>query len=229
MSKEKVFLDVGINLGQTLIKVKAVHQAIHYIGFEPNPQCVCYTNEVIKANAFGNTEIFPVGIGEQSTILKLNLFSDSDHDSAASVVEDFRGPERVKKSINVPIFSGSDLPINTDSEIGIIKIDVEGAELEVLKGLKDQIDADRPFVMIEILPVYNRKNQQRLERQNEIQKLLSQWDYSIFRVIKSDDKFIDLIEIDSFEVHSDLNLCEYILTPNERKSKLVRALTVTDK
>ena len=111
----------------------------------------------------------------------------------------------------------------------IIKIDVEGAELEVLKGLKDQIDADRPFVMIEILPVYNRKNQQRLERQNEIQKLLSQWDYSIFRVIKSDDKFIDLIEIDSFEVHSDLNLCEYILTPNERKSKLVRALTVTDK
>src|SRR5690348_13368483 len=33
------FVDVGANLGQTMIKVKALDSARKYIGFEPNPTC----------------------------------------------------------------------------------------------------------------------------------------------------------------------------------------------
>jgi len=38
--KDGVFIDIGMNLGQTLIKLKCVDPNIRYFGFEPNPGCV---------------------------------------------------------------------------------------------------------------------------------------------------------------------------------------------
>ena len=35
-----VFVDVGVNVGQTLTKVKAIEPGRSYVGFEPNPVCV---------------------------------------------------------------------------------------------------------------------------------------------------------------------------------------------
>ena len=32
-----IFVDVGVNIGQTLLKLKAVDNEMNYIGFEPNP------------------------------------------------------------------------------------------------------------------------------------------------------------------------------------------------
>lgn len=224
INNEKAFIDIGINLGQTLIKVKAVNKSISYIGFEPNPLCVNYTNELIKANAFSNTEIYPVGISENSAVLKLNLFSESEYDSAASIIEDFRDPKSIKKSINVPVFNLSDLTLKKDKEIGIVKIDVDGAELEVMKGLKKIMVSDRPFILIEILPVYSTENIVRINRQNEIQNILTQNKYSIFRVIKNYEKYEEISKIDAFNIHSDLNKCEYIFSPNEKIEELIEIL-----
>ena len=38
--ENKKFIDVGVNIGQTLLKLKSVSSEIDYIGFEPNPICV---------------------------------------------------------------------------------------------------------------------------------------------------------------------------------------------
>ena len=44
------FIDVGINIGQTLIKVKSVDKNIPYTGFEPNINCVNYVSHLRTAN-----------------------------------------------------------------------------------------------------------------------------------------------------------------------------------
>jgi len=224
LDTDQTVVDVGINLGQTLLKVKAIHTSIHYIGFEPNPICVHYTNELINVNNLQNTEIYPIGISEKTTVLKLNLYSDSAHDSAASIIEDFRDSKDIKKSINVPVFRVSDLELTHHSKIGLIKIDVEGAELDVLKGLKEKIESDRPFILIEILPAYSIQHTNRINRQTEIQSLLREFNYSIFRIEKANHHFMGITELQSFGIHSDLNLCEYILCPSEHKTKLKNTL-----
>lgn len=38
--KKGTFIDIGVNIGQTLIKLKSIDPEINYIGFEPNPMCV---------------------------------------------------------------------------------------------------------------------------------------------------------------------------------------------
>jgi len=87
--KEGSFIDVGANLGQTLIKIKSVNQGIRYIGLEPNPICVSYLLELIKNNKFEKCEILPIGISNKNSLVKLNCYKN-DTDSAASIIEGFR-------------------------------------------------------------------------------------------------------------------------------------------
>lgn len=56
------FIDVGVNIGQTLLNVRSIDKDRNYIGFEPNPTCINYVMELIKINDFKNTTLIPFGI-----------------------------------------------------------------------------------------------------------------------------------------------------------------------
>lgn len=216
LDSEKTFIDVGVNLSQTLLKVKAINSSVSYIGFEPNPLCVFYTNEVGKQNLFEKVQIYPVGLSIESTVLNLNLYNNSDHDSGASIIEGFRDSNSITKKIHVPVFNFSDIKLSSTLRTGIIKIDVEGAELEVIQGVLKLIEEDKPYIFIEILPAYNDKNTVRIDRQNQIASILTSLNYTIYRIKKTKNEFVGLSKLDSFDIHSDINLCEYIFCPNEQ-------------
>ena len=106
--------------------------------------------------------------------------------------------------------------------IYIIKIDIEGAELEVLKGVSSFMGTCRPFIVIEILPVYQQSNQSRLYRQTEIETLVEQRNYKILRVKKTAENTFERFElIHTIGIHGDQNLCDYVLCPKERIQNLV--------
>lgn len=220
------FVDVGVNLGQTVIKVKLVEPARRVIGFEPNPSCVSYLRELVRVNGYANVEILPTGLFVRDAILALDLFSASDVDSAASVIPDFRPGQRVYGRVNVPVVTWRTATQTVAVErLGIVKIDVEGAELDVLTTMEEALARDRPAILIEILPVYHADNQSRLERQEAIERLLRDHRYRIFRVSKTaDDRLGSLDEIRSFGVHDDLTRCDYCLLPGESVARFQRAL-----
>lgn len=216
----KKFIDVGVNIGQTLLKLRSVSQKMDYLGFEPNPLCVFYTNELIKANSLinkSNTTLYPVGISTNNEVLSLNLFSESEMDSSASIIEEFRD-DRIIQKMHVPVLNANTIEGKTNifKNVGIIKIDVEGAELEVLKSLKDVINKERPFILIEILPIYKSENEFRIKRQNEIESIFNELNYSIYRIEKKNNiSFSNLKRIETIEIHSDLELCDYVISPKE--------------
>ena len=57
-----LFLDVGANIGQTLLKLKSIAPDVLYYGFEVNTACLFYLNELINANTFTGTLIIHVGL-----------------------------------------------------------------------------------------------------------------------------------------------------------------------
>jgi hypothetical protein len=73
------FLDVGVNVGQTLVKIKALDPDREYIGFEPNPACVFYVQNLINANSFPNCTLIPVGLFTKDCILSLDFLDYPDH------------------------------------------------------------------------------------------------------------------------------------------------------
>jgi FkbM family methyltransferase len=221
--KTGFFFDVGVNVGQTLIKVKSVDENAPYIGFEPNPHCVYYVKELIRINGFNNTEVIPVGIAEESRLLPLFFYSEGDLDPAASVVENFRA-ENIIKTEFVPCFSYDSISSSlADRPISILKIDVEGAELSVLKSMYRAIGIHRPFILIEILPIYSAQNKPRLDRQIEIEQIATSLNYSIFRIIKDNQEFQRFENLVEFGLTTKVEESDYLLCPSEYREMATKA------
>jgi FkbM family methyltransferase len=223
------FVDVGVNIGQTLLKVKSVDAQIEYLGFEPNPSCVFYVNKLIKVNSIKNTALYPVGISTKSELGVLNFYYDSETDGSASIIKDHNS-KTVNRKEFIPLFDINTLKTTVDFEnMSILKIDVEGAELEVIKSFEDEIKRNNPFIITEILPVYNKEeNPVRFQRQNDLLEALHTLDYFTFRIIKEKKNLIAIKKIQSIEIHSDLNKCEYLFVPKSKLQKLASSgLTLT--
>lgn len=199
------FVDVGVNLGQTLVTVKSIIPEIKYIGFEPNPTCVAYVLSLIRLNDFKNVQILPIGIGSTDGLTLLFHNAAKPEDSSGSIVEPFRDVSGMEQK-TVLTFSSKNLLFLQDQPVGIIKIDVEGAELEVIANLQEVIRKDKPIIICEILPVYTSQNEFRLNRQKKLLQIISELDYHIYR-IGLDGSFV---KIDTIEVHDQLDECNYL-------------------
>ncbi len=210
-------IDVGVNIGQTLLKVKSINKDIEYVGFEPNPLCIYYVKKLIKANSIENTVLVPIGISTKTVLGELNFYSENDVEGAATIVADFRDNKIIRKEL-VPLFNLKSIKNQINfNNMSILKIDVEGAELEVIESFEDEIRNNYPFILMEILPVYDKsKNPIRLQNQNKIQEDLRKLSYSTFRIIKNKNDILDIKEIRNIGVHSNLDDCEYIFVPETK-------------
>jgi len=217
LKKEEVFIDVGVNIGQTLMKFKTVYQSMDYIGFEPNASCVYYVESLIEQNRWDNIHLVPSGISENIGLGILEHYADESTDSSASIVKNYRAGSKVYKRDIVTLLDVSSVKnIWKDKRVSAIKIDVEGAELGVLKSFRNTLKTDRPYLLVEILPVYDTQNKERLDNQIIIEEMLSDLDYMMYRINKDSANNLESIErIESIGIHSNLNECDYIFSPKE--------------
>lgn len=216
-------IDIGANIGQTLLMIYHFDPYRQYIGFEPNPECVQYIEKLRYLNSMRNASIVGCGLGDEVKIVPLYLrdgFSDT-----ASIIENFRPADFYNRNINIPI-----LPADTAlswvkdvDRISFIKIDVEGAELEVIRGLKETIKNKSPHLIFEVLPDKIFLTGQKLgDAQSAIRKgiaigieeFLRSHGYSIYR-IKSDGSLNSVRSLEG-ERDATLSECNYVAIPEER-------------
>jgi len=220
--KSGIFVDVGVNIGQTLLKLRCVDKEISYVGFEPNPFCINYTSKLIALNEFENSILMPFGVSNKTEVGVLNFFYSGNTDSTASIIPEFRPEQKIERKVFIPLYDFTKFNhfLKSDS-VGFLKIDVEGAELEVLESFTEVINQSNPYILIEILPIYNKENETRLERQNKIELLLKDCDYSILRIIKEGNSVAKLEEVKTFGIHSNLDHCDYICVPKSVLNKIL--------
>jgi FkbM family methyltransferase len=223
--REGAFLDVGVNLGQTLLKVKALDAERQYVGFEPNATCINYVEKLVQANELENCLIIPAGLAKEPGIVTLDLFGD-DSDSSASLIPNFRPRQKVVSQKTVAVLSLNELP--SLPKAAIVKIDVEGAELDVLETLLPSIERDRPFLLMEILPSYSAEHVDRIRRQEAIEIHTKTLGYQMQRIIRrgNADALDRLEPVDRICIHGDLSLCDYIIVPREKASMVAKAFHV---
>lgn len=215
--KKGAFIDIGANVGQTLIKAKAVKRDIEYHGFEPNLNCCFYINQLIKANKFSDCNVYPIALSKSLDLT--TFYSDGNVGEGASLIKGFRVESYYCFSQKVLAIDGDSTinKLNLDA-ISIIKIDVEGGELEVIQGLKKTIKNFSPFIICEILPVYDEETKVgsfRKERQEQVVKILREQGYEMYR-ISADGK---LSYLECIEVHSDLSKSNYLFVPKPEPRK----------
>jgi FkbM family methyltransferase len=221
LKPDAVFLDVGANIGQTLIQFKSLYPDNPYRGFEPNPVCVRYLKQLIQQNRLQKCSVHAVGLSDHSGSAKLYRYNNA-WDTEATLIQGFRRITAIK-DLEVKIIPGDDLIFNHEMEpVELIKIDVEGGELEVLKGLRQTIMQQRPVIICEILPVYSSENLFRIQRQRELIGLLRNFKYYIYRIIKNpENEFDRFLFIEDIEIHKNLTYADYVLIPREKEIKII--------
>lgn len=181
-----VFIDVGVNVGQTLIKARSAFPEIRYVGFEPNPVCVRYAQRVIAANRYADARIVPAALTDHDGDGTLLLWeSHNPDDPTATLVKNFRQANKDQKEIPVQLASWRTVEGRMSiGRLGFVKIDVEGGELEVLLTMRDRIHQDRPIVAVEVLPTYDPPREGRVERHQGIERMVQGCGYRLFRIHK---------------------------------------------
>ena len=207
------FVDVGVNLGQTLLKVKTLQPHRRYIGFEPNPTCVAFVRRLVAVNRWRDTTIAPFGLADHARALALFARDDDPADSSATVVPDLYTTQDTWERSPVAVLRGDDALAALDvGRVGVLKIDVEGAELEVIRGLEGTLHAHRPSVICEMLPSYAPGQKRwafRQPRSEAVVAIMRSLGYRLFRLLPSGEAQ----PLETIEPHSDNSLTNYAFVP----------------
>lgn len=213
------FIDVGVNVGQSLIAFRSYRDNPYY-GFEPSPECAFYVNKLIKANNLRNTHLVPVGLSSSTEILK--FYCKGGGDQSATIVGDLRPGHYTDEDVSyIPVFSFDELDMAGIGAISFIKIDVEGAELEVLTGLKQTLQKHNPVITCEVLDCHNADTNLHVlqERANRLVELVKSLNYTIYRIKPEKGLNFDKIEeiiLKQYDSQSQY-LNDYLFLPSTRK------------
>lgn len=139
-----IVLDIGANVGYyTLLFAKTVGPYGLVYAFEPDPTNFKLLKKNIEVNGYNNIKAFPFAVSNSTRkgFLYLNDYNAGDHRIFDS--------KNNRKTVPIEIISLRDRFPNLRPNF--IKIDTQGAEVEILKGIKNIID-DVHSISIEYWP-----------------------------------------------------------------------------
>jgi len=146
------FFDIGSYNGLFSVVFAKKYPDLTIYSFEPNPANFSRTNINISLNKLNNIYTYNMGISNKTGLLDFYIPSDMSMTTVSSFNSSFFNNHSNTPSINKKI---KVTPIDTFcNEANItpemIKIDVEGHELEVLVGVQHILEKTKPIVLCEI-------------------------------------------------------------------------------
>jgi len=131
---EDVVFDVGANIGMVSVVVAAStrEMGVTVHAFEPNPETARRARRNADLNRCDNISVHNLALGRESGFAKLYTRSGGSRGTDSMIPS---GESRAR-SLDVAVEQGDELVERLEVSPAVIKIDVEGAEMDVLLGLK---------------------------------------------------------------------------------------------
>jgi len=172
-------MDIGANIGiVTVWMASLVGSSGHVHSFEPNPSLIHLLRQVIDRNQLHSVTLHPIALGSERGQLQLRV--PMSNAGAASFVRNHDSQDC--RAVDVPV-----MPISAIAEEGsirsvrLIKIDVEGYELEVFRGARDMLRSVRPDAILFELNEHGNK----VASEHPLIKILVEYDYSLLAIPRS--------------------------------------------
>ncbi|MCS7052923.1 MAG: FkbM family methyltransferase [Ignavibacterium sp.] len=143
--KSFIVFDIGANVGEYSSEILQLFSKCYIYAFEPNPKSFILLSK--KFNHLNNVMLYNLGLGSIKTTTKLYDYKEEEGSTHASIYksmfESFYGNKETI-SYEIEIITLDDfLEKENIQSVDLLKIDIEGGELEVLKGAKKSINENR--------------------------------------------------------------------------------------
>ncbi|MCO5240869.1 MAG: FkbM family methyltransferase [Chitinophagaceae bacterium] len=137
--KGEIFFDIGAHIGYFSAMASVLNNGEGKVfAFEPRPMNIDFFKKHMAKNHFSDVTLFEVAVGDTDKEVRF----DSNRGSATGRIAPDGNLEVKQVSVGRMVKEGS-LPVPT-----FIKIDVEGGEIEVLKGLEELIATTKPKLLV---------------------------------------------------------------------------------
>jgi FkbM family methyltransferase len=143
------FFDIGANVGYlTVIAARLVGPQGRVVSFEPLAVNLRLVGHNAAINNFENVRLVETAIGRSDTVATLWLSSEN---SWGKLAETGKVPNRMIGEVTVRLQRlDSWMVENRSAPPDLVKIDVEGAEVDVLEGAAQLLREHRPRLLIEL-------------------------------------------------------------------------------
>lgn len=179
----QTFLDIGANIGYlSLFCSKLVGSSGRVIAFEPGDFAFNLLKRNKELNKFDHLEIYQAGFGERDEIVEFNSGAPGleVYNSLGNIVHPSADPTQFNK-ISVQLFQGSTWLRNHNIEhIDLMKLDVEGGEYAVLKGMREMFQSQKISRLL--IEITNEMSQAFGYHSSDIILMLRECGYDWFRL-----------------------------------------------
>ena len=148
------FFDVGANVGLYSWEVRKVSPHRKILAFEPDPENIKLLEKTLNGASFQNVEIYKCALSNQ--LAEISFFQDTLTSATGCVagkdkpwIEQYLNGSANEIRVKTKTLDSVALKDKTPS---LIKIDVEGHEVEVLQGGRNTLSEAKPLLIIESFP-----------------------------------------------------------------------------
>jgi FkbM family methyltransferase len=169
------FGDIGANIGLHTLFLKDKFPDLEIVAFDPSPFSWKYLDLTLRYNQIEGVFLNKIALGDSEGTVDLYTWGES------SAGDSLRNTERQAdvpfKLVPVRMTSLDALP--ETGSLTVIKIDCEGAEINILKGMENVLERDKPLIITE----FNIMNQRAFGlTSDDVYSFVEEIGYSIYTV-----------------------------------------------
>lgn len=142
LKPDGIFVDVGAHVGTYTLSYAPLCRAVY--AFEPQRITFCHLCTGITLNGLNNVHPKNIALSDSSGEADLRIISSDGGGSSIKALPSNINPMSMEK------VECRRLDSYALSGVIFMKIDVEGAELDVLKGAANTIKTDKPKILMEV-------------------------------------------------------------------------------
>lgn len=178
VAEDSVCLDVGSNIGQHALFMAHLAKEGKVYAFEPIKSLFEQINKSKERNNFENLMVENIGLSDKNEVVTIHINNLNFGMSTIIPRKDFNASETIRTRIFSDFW-------NDRLRIDVVKIDVEGYEYQVLRGMEKELRKYSPVILFEFSPIFYKK----INIKNEaILEFLFDIGYELFDVEKGNQE-----------------------------------------
>lgn len=211
ISENDSIFDIGANIGWYSMNLMKIFSNCTIYSFEPLNKTFKILEKNFEINNLKKDNLFNIGFSEENGESK---FYCASGELVSASLKNIKESDDVEV-INCTIRKLDDFVTATNSKVDVIKCDVEGAELLVLKGGYETLKRDTPIIFIEMLRKWSAQFNY---HPNDIIDMLFEIGYRCFAI--ENFKLIEIFTVNDDTVHTNF----IFLHSEKHKDKIKSAI-----